>query len=120
MSVERDALCALAIKFRTSDTKNKYLLSGCGLSNSQTDTKNGVGTELSLVCGSIKADEELVNLWLILNINVLLDQCWADDVVDIVDSLEDTLSGPLGLVSIAELDSLVLSCNCKLRLWHAL
>lgn len=88
-----------------------HLLSSCSLGNSQRDTKNGICTELSLVWSSIKLDQEIVNLGLVLNVNVLLDERWANDVVDVCNSLENTLSSPLGLVTVAELDCLVLTCR---------
>lgn len=85
------------------------LLSGTGLSNGKGDTEDSVGTKLGLVWGSIKLDEEVINGLLVLDIDVLLDESWADNLVDVIDSLEDTLSTPLGLVSITELASLMLS-----------
>lgn len=86
-----------------------YLLSGTGLGNSQGNTEDGVGTKLGLVGGTIKLVEESVNLGLILDINVLLDQSGSNDIVDVGNSLEDTLAAPLGLVAISELTSLVLT-----------
>jgi hypothetical protein len=86
------------------------LLSSTGLGNGQADTENGVGTKLGLVGGSIEVDQELVNLGLVLDIDVLLDESRGDDLVDILDSLEDTLATPLGLVTVTELASLVLTC----------
>lgn len=47
---------------------------------------------------------------MVLNIEVLLDESRANDVVDVGNSLCDTLSTPLGLVSVTELNSLVLTC----------
>lgn len=86
-----------------------YLLSGTSLSNSQGDTKDGVGTKLALVGSTIKAVQELVDLGLVLDIKVLLDQSGANDGVDVLNSLGDTLATPLGLVAIAKLNSLVLT-----------
>jgi hypothetical protein len=63
------------------------LLCSCSLCNGETDTKNGIGTKLCLIWGSIKLDQELVNLRLVLNINILLDDSRANDFVDIGDSL---------------------------------
>ena len=85
------------------------LLSGTGLSDGKGDTEDGVGTKLGLVWGSIELDEEVINGLLVLDVNALLDESWADNLVDVLDSLEDTLSSPLGLVSVTELASLVLS-----------
>jgi hypothetical protein len=68
------------------------LLNSSGLCNSHADTQNGVGTELCLVWGTIERLDELVNLGLVLEVNVLLDQSWSNDIVDIGDGLEDTCS----------------------------
>lgn len=85
------------------------LLSSSGLGNSQRNTKNGIGTQLALVWGSIEAVQELINLGLILDINVLLDKSWANDIIDVGDSLGNTLSSPLVLISITELNGFVLT-----------
>lgn len=92
-----------------------YLLSGTSLGNGQRDTEDGVGAELALVVSSIKRVEELINLGLVLDVKVLLDQSRANDGVDVGDGLGDTLASPLGLVAIAELNSLVLSCDSRLQ-----
>jgi hypothetical protein len=90
-------------------TSRKYLLSGGSLRNSQTDTENGVSTQLSLVRSPVELDQEVVDLWLVLNIDVFFDESGADDVVDVGDGLCNTLTSPLGLVSITELNSFVLA-----------
>ena len=89
------------------DVERDTLLSGSSLGNSQGDTEDGVGAKLGLVGGAIEVDEELVNLGLVLDVDVGLNQLRADDGVHVLDGLGDTLAGPLGLVTIAELDSLV-------------
>ena len=86
------------------------LLSSTGLGNGQRDTKDGVGAQLGLVGGAIKLDEEVIDGLLVLDIDVLLDELRANDGVDVLNSLQDTLSAPLGLVSITELACLVLAC----------
>jgi hypothetical protein len=88
-----------------------HLLSSGSFRNSQRDTEDGVGTELSLVWSSIKLDQELIDLRLILDIDVLLDESGTNDLVDIGNCLENTLSGPLGLITITEFDSLMLACS---------
>lgn len=85
------------------------LLGGTSLSNGEGDTEDGVGTELSLVWGSIKLNEELVDGGLVGNGETGSNELWANDGVDVVDGLQDTLSSPLGLVTITELNSLVLT-----------
>lgn len=66
------------------------LLGGGSLGNGQRDTEDGVGAELGLVGGSVKLVQELVNLGLVLDIDVLLDDSRADDLVDVLDGIEDT------------------------------
>ena len=90
--------------------EGNILLGGTGLGDGERDTEDGVGAELGLVGGAIEVDEELVNLGLVLDVNVLLDESGADDLVHVLDGLENTLASPLGLVTIAELASLVLAC----------
>ena len=85
------------------------LLGGTGLGDSQAHTEDGVGTKLGLVGSAIKVVEELVDLGLVLDVDVLLDDRGSDDLVDVLDSLENTLASPMGLVAVAELASLVLA-----------
>lgn len=85
------------------------LLGSTGLGDSQTDTENGVGTELGLVGGTVELEEELVDLALVLDVNLLLDERGANDLVDVLDGLENTLASPVGLVAVTELASLVLT-----------
>jgi hypothetical protein len=92
---------------RDVSVERDTLLSGGGLSNGHGDTENGVGTELSLVLGSIELVEESIDSGLVLDVDVLLDQSRSDLVVDVGNGLEDTLAAPLALVTIAELASLV-------------
>lgn len=96
--------------------REAYLGGGSSLGNSQRNTKDGVGTELSLVGGAIKLVEESINGGLVLDVKALLDQSGGNDSVDILDGLANTLATPLGLVGITELASLVLTC--MLRLLH--
>jgi hypothetical protein len=96
-------------KVRDVRIERDALLSSTGLGNGQADTKDGVGTKLGLVGGSIQVNKELVNLGLVLDIEVLLDKSRGDGLVDVLHRLEDALAGPLGLVAVAELASLVLA-----------
>lgn len=66
------------------------LLSSSGLGNGQGDTEDGVGTEFALVLGSVELVEELIDLGLVLDINVLLDDGGANDLVDVLDGIENT------------------------------
>jgi hypothetical protein len=109
VGIERDLLHQLARS--QIITPYAHLLSSSSLRNGQRDTEDGVGTELSLVGSSIKLDQELIDLWLILDIDILLDEGGTNDLVDVGNSLEDTLSSPLGLITITELNCLVLACK---------
>ena len=83
------------------------LLGSCGLCNGHGDTEDGVGTQLGLVLCAIEFVEESIYGRLVLDIELLLDESRGDDVVDVGDSLGDTLATPLGLVTIAEFAGLV-------------
>jgi hypothetical protein len=83
------------------------LLSGCGFCNGHGNTKNGVSTELLLVLGAIELVQESIDSGLVLDVDALLDQGRSDGVVDVANSLGDTLATPLGLVSIAEFAGLM-------------
>lgn len=94
-----------------------YLLSSTGLSDGKGDAQNSVSAKLALVGSAVERVEELVNLGLVLDIKVLLDQSRANDGVDVGDGLGNTLASPLSLVAIAEFNSLVLTCDSRLRPW---
>ena len=66
------------------------LLGGGSLSNRDRDTEDGVSTELALVGGAIELDQEVVNLLLLGDLELGLDQLWANNVVDVGDGLRDT------------------------------
>jgi hypothetical protein len=85
------------------------LLCSCSLRNGKTDTENGIGAELGLVWSSIKLDQEFFNIGLVLDVDVFLDNGWANDVVNIGNSFCDTFSTPFAFISIAELACLVLT-----------
>ena len=84
MSIERDTL-----------------LGRSGLCDSQRYTQDGIGSQICLVLGAIHLDEEVIDLGLVLAVNPFLDQGRADDIVDVLHSLQDTLARPVGFVSIA-------------------
>jgi hypothetical protein len=83
------------------------LLGSCGLCDGHGDTEDGVGTQLLLVLCAIELVQEGIDGGLVLDIDLLLDEGRGDGVVDVGDSLGDTLAAPLGLVAIAKLAGLV-------------
>lgn len=85
---------------------NAVLLS-TGLGNGDGDTEDGVGTELGLVGGAVKLDEEVVDGLLVSDLEARLDELGSDDVVDVGNGLGDTLAHVRLLVAIPELVSLV-------------
>lgn len=69
-----------------------YLLSSSSLCDGHRNTENSVGTELALGWSTIELVEELINLGLVLDINVLLEESRCNHIVDISNSLENTLA----------------------------
>lgn len=67
------------------------LLTSAGLSNSDGNTEDGVGTKFSLVGSAIKLDEEVINILLLGHSEAALNEGRGDDVVNVVDSLGNTL-----------------------------
>lgn len=67
-----------------------HLLSGGGPRDGHGDTEDGIGSELALVGGSVKLDEEVIDGLLVLDIEVGLDKSRGDDVVHVGDSLGHT------------------------------
>lgn len=90
-------------QIRDVSVERDTLLSSTGLGDSQADTQDGVGTQVALVGGAIELVEELVDLGLVLDVDVLLDEGGADLLVDVGDSLQDTLTYTVSFESI-ELD----------------
>lgn len=84
-----------------------HFLSGTGLGNGHGDTEDGVGTQLALVRGTVQLDQQVVNLLLLGNGQTRVDQLLGDDVVDVGNSLQDTLADVGRLVAISQLDGLV-------------
>jgi len=67
-----------------------YLLSGSGLGDSHGDTEDSVGTEFALVRGTIEVNKELINLFLVGDVEFGLDEFGSDNVVDVGDGLGNT------------------------------
>lgn len=66
------------------------LLSGTSLCNRQADSEDGIGTKLGFVLSTIELLKEFVDLGLVLDIDVLLDDRGANDLIDILDCLCNT------------------------------
>jgi hypothetical protein len=93
---------------RTTARVVSDLLCSCSLRDGKTDSKNGIGAKVCFIWGSIKLNQELINLWLVLHVDILLNDGRANDFVDIGDSLQNTFSVPLAFISIAKFACLVL------------
>ena len=76
--------------------------------DSHGNTKDSISAKAALVRCAIKLDHSAVDSDLIKRIHTLDSRC--DDVVDIVDSLEDTLAAIALLVAIAKLHCLMDTC----------
>ena len=66
------------------------LLSSGGLSGSDGNTEDGVGTELALVGGSVEFDQEIVDILLLQDGESGFDKSWCNDIVDVRDGLGNT------------------------------
>lgn len=66
------------------------LLGSTSLGNSQADTQDSISTKLALVGGSIELVEQGIDCGLVLDIDILLDESGSKDLVDILDSGQDT------------------------------
>lgn len=69
-----------------------YLLSSRSFRDGHTDTEDGIGTKLGLVLGSIELVQEGINGRLVFDIEILFDEGWSNDIVDIGNGLGDTWS----------------------------
>lgn len=96
-------------QFRFIEVPHRLRRSGFG--DGQTDTQDGVGAQLGLVRCAIEFNQEVVDQFLFLDINVFLDQGRSDDLVHVGDGFEDTLAAPVCLVSISKLTGFMLSCR---------
>jgi hypothetical protein len=72
------------------------LLNGSSLSDSNADAENGVGSELTLVRGTVELDEEVIDVLLSGDLKARLDQFRSNNVVDIGDGLQNTWGGVNG------------------------
>lgn len=95
--------------------KNKWicktnLLCSSSFCDSQRDAQNGVGSQLGFVWGTVKLNQEFVDLGLFSNVEVLLNHGRGNDLVNVLDGFEDTLASPFGFIPIAELYGFVLTC----------
>ena len=66
------------------------LLRSASLYSSNGNTEDSVSTELALVWSTVEFDKEVVDLFLLCNLEARLDKLRAEDGVDILNSLEDT------------------------------
>ena len=67
--------------------KGDTLLNSSSLSDSNTDAEDGVGSELTLVRGTVELDKEIIDILLSGDLKARLDQLRGNNVVDIGDGL---------------------------------
>jgi hypothetical protein len=72
------------------------LLNSSSLGDGNTDAENGVGSELTLVRGTVELDEEVIDVLLGGDLKARLDQLRGNNVVDIGDGLRNTCAGVNG------------------------
>jgi hypothetical protein len=69
-------------------------LLGCSsIRNCNGYPEDGVGTELALVWCAIEPDQKVINLFLLRHLEIRLDQCGRNCVVDVGNGLGDTFVG---------------------------
>lgn len=66
------------------------LFSCSSFGNRNRNTKNGVGTEFSLVRGAVELDQEVVDVLLLNDGKTRFDEFRCNDVVDVSNGLADT------------------------------
>lgn len=67
-----------------------HFLAGAGLSNGNRDTKDGIGTKVTLVGCTVKLDEEVINILLLGDLEAGLDKLRGDDLVDVCNGCRYT------------------------------
>ena len=67
-----------------------HFLASAGLGNGNRDTKDGVGTEITLVRCTVKLDEEVINILLLGDFEAGRDKLRGDNLVDVCNSLRNT------------------------------
>jgi hypothetical protein len=66
------------------------LFGGSSFSDGDGDTENCVGTQLALVGSAVELDEEVINFFLLGNLELGLNQLGANSVIDVRNGFEDT------------------------------
>jgi hypothetical protein len=111
--------CATGVRERPTT----HLGSSGSLARRHRDTEDGVGTEGALIRGTVELVHELVELGLVDWVDLGFDDLWCNHIVDVGERLGHPLAVPVGLVSIAELESLgllqeqvqqMVPCQCRL------
>ena len=101
-----------ACKVRDVCVERDPLLGSSSFSNSKGDTKDSIGSQDGLVFRAIEVNEELLDRGLVSAVEVLLDQLRTKGLVDIFDRLKYAFPTPMGLVSVSQLTSLMLTRRC--------
>lgn len=112
--------CATGVRERPTT----HLGSSGSLARRHRNTEDGVGTEGALIRGTVELVHELVELGLVDWVDLGFDDLWCNHIVDVGERLGHPLAVPVGLVPIAELESLgllheqvqqVVPCQCQLE-----
>ncbi len=67
-----------------------HFLASAGLSDGNRDTKDGVGTKVTLVGCTVKLNKEVINILLLSDLEAGLDKLRSDDLVDVCNSFRYT------------------------------
>lgn len=80
--------------------KGNTLLGRTSFSNRDRNTENGVGAEFALVRCPVELDQEIVDILLLGDDEAALNKFRGDNVVDVGNSLGNTLKAGCGMVRI--------------------
>jgi len=69
------------------------LLDSSSLCDGNTDAENGVGSQLTLVRGTIELDEEVIDVFLGGDLKARLDQLRGNNIIDVGDGFRNTWTG---------------------------
>ena len=84
--------------------KGNMTCSSCSLCVGKGDGKDGVGAEVLLERSAVLLEHDVIDAALILR--VLTDKSRSENLVNVLNGLQDTLSAETALVAVTELESL--------------
>ena len=81
--------------------------------DSHGDTKNGIGSQIIFVISVIHFQHHIIDFFLVGRIHISFNQCWSNDIVNIIDSFGYTFAMPLVLILVSEFKSFINTWNIE-------